>query len=109
MIGETLSRVPVASAALGPVAGLPAARLVASHFTVMTRETAQVLIAGPAVVERALGVSLTKEALGGPQVHLPSGVVDNLAEDEYDAVSPDPNLPVLFSAERLGTGTPARL
>ena len=85
VIAEAMSRVPIASAALGPVAGLPAARLVASHFTVMTRETAQVLIAGPAVVERALGVDLDKSQLGGPDVHLKSGVVDNLAEDEYDA------------------------
>jgi acetyl-CoA carboxylase carboxyltransferase component len=85
VIAEAMNRVPIASAALGPVAGLPAARLVASHFTVMTRETAQVLIAGPAVVERALGVDLSKSELGGPQVHLASGVVDNLAEDEYDA------------------------
>jgi acetyl-CoA carboxylase carboxyltransferase component len=85
VIAEAMNKIPIASAALGPVAGLPAARLVASHFTVMTRETAQVLIAGPAVVERALGVSVSKEELGGPQVHLHSGVVDNLAEDEYDA------------------------
>jgi acetyl-CoA carboxylase carboxyltransferase component len=86
VIAEAMNQVPIASAALGPVAGLPAARLVASHFTVMTRATAQVLIAGPAVVERALGVTLGKEELGGSQVHLPSGVVDNLAEDEYDAL-----------------------
>ncbi|MEM8661472.1 MAG: carboxyl transferase domain-containing protein [Pseudomonadota bacterium] len=85
VIAEAMQKVPIASAALGPVAGLPAARLVASHFTVMTRKTAQVLIAGPAVVERALGVAISKEQLGGPQVHLKSGVVDNLAEDEYDA------------------------
>lgn len=85
-VAQTLGTVPVASAALGPVAGLPAARLVASHFNVMTKETAQVLIAGPAVVERALGVSMTKEELGGPQVHLKSGAVDNLAEDEDDAL-----------------------
>ena len=51
----------------------------------MTRETAQVLIAGPAVVERALGVDLSKQELGGPEVHLHSGVVDNIADDEYDA------------------------
>ena len=44
-----LGGIPVATAALGPVAGLPAARLVASHFSVMTRNS-QVLIAGPAVV-----------------------------------------------------------
>ncbi len=85
VIADAMQRVPIASAALGPVAGLPAARLVASHFTVMTRETAQVLIAGPAVVERALGLNLSKQDLGGPNVHLLSGVVDNLAVDEYDA------------------------
>lgn len=85
VIAEAMTKVPIASAALGPVAGLPAARLVASHFTVMTQETAQVLIAGPAVVERALGRDLTKQELGGPEVHLLSGVVDNLAVDEYDA------------------------
>ena len=50
-----MATVPVVSAALGAVAGFPAARLVASHFSVMTRHTAQVLIGGPALVERALG------------------------------------------------------
>jgi acetyl-CoA carboxylase carboxyltransferase component len=84
-LAETLSSVPVASAALGPVAGLPAARLVASHFTVMT-ENAAVLIAGPQVVKRALGHDMTKEELGGPQVHLASGAIDNLATDEADAM-----------------------
>ncbi len=83
-LGETLGQVPVATAALGPVAGLPAARLVASHFSVMT-ENAAVLIAGPQVVKRALGHELTKEELGGAQVHLKSGAIDNLAKDEEDA------------------------
>jgi len=81
---EALSTVPVVCAALGPVAGFPAARLVASHLAIMTRETAQVLTGGPALVERALGVSTSKEALGGARVHLRSGVVDNVAEDEAD-------------------------
>lgn len=85
IFGEALGSVPVASAALGPVAGFPAARLVASHFSVMTEQTAQVLIAGPSVVERALGRPVTKEELGGAQVHLKNGVVNNLAIDEYDA------------------------
>ena len=84
-IAEAMATAPVVSAAVGAVAGFPAARLVASHFSVMTRNTSQVLIAGPAVVERALGETLTKEQLGGPGVHLRSGVVDNLAEDEADA------------------------
>ncbi len=85
-LAQCLGIVPVVTAALGPVAGLPAARLVASHFSVMTKN-AQVLIAGPAVVKRALGIETTKEELGGYEVHLKSGVVDNLAENEEDALN----------------------
>ncbi len=85
-LAECLGKIPVATAALGPVAGLPAARLVASHFSVMTKNS-QVLIAGPAVVKRALGIDITKEDLGGSEIHLKSGVVDNLADDEEDALN----------------------
>jgi acetyl-CoA carboxylase carboxyltransferase component len=84
-IMEAMATAPVVSAALGAVAGFPAARLAASHFSVMTRHTAQVLVGGPALVERALGEQLTKEELGGAKVHMRSGVVDNIAEDEEDA------------------------
>jgi acetyl-CoA carboxylase carboxyltransferase component len=85
-IMQVMSTAPVASAALGAVAGFPAARLVASHFSVMTRETSQVLIGGPALVERALGEKLDKDELGGAKVHLRSGVVDNVADDEAGAL-----------------------
>ena len=85
IIADAMSEVPVVSGAMGAVAGFPAGRLVASHFSVMTKHTAQVLIGGPALVERALGVKLTKDELGGAQVHAASGVIDNLAEDEHDA------------------------
>jgi len=84
-VAEAMSTVPVATAALGPVAGLPAARLVAAHLSVMSRDNAQVLIAGPAVVERALGERITKEELGGAKVHTKNGVIDNLAENETHA------------------------
>jgi acetyl-CoA carboxylase carboxyltransferase component len=84
-IADLMGEVPVASAALGAVAGFPAGRLVASHFSVMTRTTAQVMVGGPALVERALGRRVTKDELGGATVHAASGVVDNLAEDEFDA------------------------
>ncbi len=83
-VAEALATVPVASAALGPVAGMPASRLVASHFSVMTKN-AQVLVAGPQVVARALRQHPTKEELGGPAIHARNGTVDNLAEDEEDA------------------------
>ena len=86
-VADTLREIPVASAALGPVAGLPAARFVASHFRVMTKKTAQILVAGPAVVERAFGKKLTKEELGGSQIHKLNGVTDNVAESEVEALN----------------------
>ncbi len=85
IIADAMGQVPIASAALGAVAGFPAGRLVASHFSVMTRYTSQILIGGPALVERALGVKMSKEELGGVDVHSRSGIVDNVAEDEHDA------------------------
>ena len=84
-VAEALASVPVATAALGAVAGMPAARLVAAHFSTMTKSTAQVLIAGPAVVERAMGEKKTKEELGGAEVHTRNGTVDNASDDEADA------------------------
>ncbi|MEP3247451.1 MAG: carboxyl transferase domain-containing protein [Sneathiella sp.] len=84
-ITKILSVAPVASAALGPVAGFPAARFAASHFSVMTKETAQVLIAGPALVSRALNTDLTKEELGGSAIHGKNGVCSAIAKDEDDA------------------------
>ncbi len=85
-IGRVMAQAPVVSAAVGAVAGFPAARLVASHFSVMTRHTAQVLVAGPAVVERALGEKRDKQALGGAEIHGRSGVVDNVVADEPEAI-----------------------
>jgi acetyl-CoA carboxylase carboxyltransferase component len=84
-VAEAMASVPVATAALGAVAGMPAARLVAAHFSVMSRSTAQVLIAGPAVVQRAMGEKKTKDELGGADVHTRNGTVDNASEDEHEA------------------------
>ncbi len=85
IIADAMGKVPVVSMAGGAVAGFPAGRMVAAHFSVMARHTAQVMIGGPKLVERALGVSLTKDELGGAHIHAKSGIVDNIADDEYDA------------------------
>jgi acetyl-CoA carboxylase carboxyltransferase component len=85
-IARVLSTAPVVSAAMGAVAGFPAARLVAAHFSLMTKGS-QVLVAGPAVVERALGEQRSKEELGGPGIHGRNGVVDNVVEDEEAALA----------------------
>jgi acetyl-CoA carboxylase carboxyltransferase component len=83
---DLLGTVPVVSAAMGSVAGLPAARMAFAHFSVMTRDSV-IFAGGPPVVERALGINVTKEELGGPQIALRSGLVDNLAEDEDDCLA----------------------
>lgn len=83
---DLLGQVPVVAAAMGPTAGLPAARMALAHFSVMVKDAAVVFAGGPPVVERALGQRLTKEELGGWEIHLKSGLIDNLADDEDDAL-----------------------
>jgi acetyl-CoA carboxylase carboxyltransferase component len=84
---RNLSEVPVVAAALGPVAGLGAARVVASHFSVIARDTAQLFVAGPPVVAAAMGESPDKEELGGARTQTRAGAVDNIASDEEDALA----------------------
>jgi methylmalonyl-CoA decarboxylase subunit alpha len=81
-----LSRVPVVSAVMGSVAGLPAINACLAHFNLMVKGTSQLFPGGPPVVKAALGYDITKEELGGDQVHTrKSGVIDNLANDERHA------------------------
>ncbi len=83
---EVMSQVPVVGAALGSVAGLGAARVVATHFSLMVKQTSQVFVAGPPVVERGMGQKLDKESLGGSFIHAHgNGVVDNEVDSEEEA------------------------
>lgn len=84
---ELLQFVPVVSAVLGSVAGLPAVQACMCHFNVMVKNTSQVFVAGPKVVEQATGQSITKEELGDERTQLKNGVIMNLAESEQDAIS----------------------
>ena len=83
---ELLGHVPVIAVAMGSVAGLGAFRVVASHFSIMVKETSHVFAAGPPLVEPATGEKVSKEDLGGYRIHTRgSGVVDNEADNEEDA------------------------
>jgi acetyl-CoA carboxylase carboxyltransferase component len=84
LLAATLTEVPVVGLALGSVAGLGAARLAATHFSVMVKDKAAVFVAGPPVVER-LGEKRTKQELGGHKVQLEAGTVDMAAETEEEA------------------------
>jgi len=85
VVVDNLSVVPVAAACLGSVAGLGAARLAAAHFSVMVEGTAQLFVAGPPVVKFGMGEDLTKEELGGVEVHRNSGAVDLITRTEQGA------------------------
>jgi len=81
---DNLSQVPVVALALGSVAGLGAARVAASHYSVIVKDTAQMFVAGPPVVAR-VGEVLDKNALGGSDIHTRNGAIDDEAASEAEA------------------------
>jgi acetyl-CoA carboxylase carboxyltransferase component len=84
-MNDNLGVVPVVALGLGSVAGLGAAQLAASHYSVMTKSSAM-FVAGPPVVARIGDKSdLGKEALGGWEIQCGAGAVDDVADDEEAA------------------------
>ncbi len=75
--------IPNIGAVLGPAIGLGAARVVATHFSVMAGDIGSLFNAGPKVVEGAtFEEGLSFADLGGPDVHCRNGTIDNLAPNE---------------------------
>ncbi len=84
---EMMSEIPVVAASFGSAAGIAAKYLVQSHFSIMVKGS-HVFVGGPPLLKWAVGQDYTKEELGGYKVHsYVSGVVDNVAEDEVDALN----------------------
>jgi acetyl-CoA carboxylase carboxyltransferase component len=79
-----MGTVPVVALGLGSVAGLGAARVATSHYSVMVEGISQMFIAGPPVVAR-IGESVGKEELGGARIHAKAGAVDDVVESEDEA------------------------
>ena len=82
---EHLSIAPSVALALGSVAGLGAARVVTSHYSLIVEDTAQMMIAGPALVEKAGQREVSKEELGHAKVHTRNGAIDDVVESEEEA------------------------
>ncbi len=57
-----------------------------SHYSVMVKSIAQLFVAGPPVVTHATGKELTKEQLGGVEIHGTNGSIDNVVESEHEAI-----------------------
>ena len=78
---QNLNYIPVVALGLGSVAGLGAARLAASHYSVMVKDTSAMFVAGPPVVS-GLGEDLSKQELGGWKIQLAAGSVDEAVDTE---------------------------
>ncbi|CAN5227850.1 propionyl-CoA carboxylase subunit beta [soil metagenome] len=83
---SNMGTVPVVALALGPCAGLGAARVASCHYAVMVKGLSQIFAAGPPVV-KALGENVTKEELGGWEIHARNGTVDEAVESEDEALA----------------------
>ncbi len=79
-----LATVPVVGLALGSVAGLGAARVATSHYSLMVEGISQIFAAGPPVVART-GETVTKDQLGGTAIHGKNGTVDDVVASEAEA------------------------
>jgi acetyl-CoA carboxylase carboxyltransferase component len=80
-----LSVAPSVSLALGSVAGIGAARVSTSHYSVIVKDTAQMMIAGPALVDWASLGDVSKEELGASKIHTRNGAIDDEAASEEEA------------------------
>jgi acetyl-CoA carboxylase carboxyltransferase component len=81
---ENMATVPVVALGLGSVAGLGAARLAASHYSVMVKDMSAMFVAGPPVVKR-IGEDLDKQELGGHAIQTRAGAVDHAVDTEEEA------------------------
>jgi acetyl-CoA carboxylase carboxyltransferase component len=82
---QHLGVAPSVALALGSVAGIGAARVATSHYSVIVAETAQMMIAGPALVDQAALGAVTKEELGHARVHTANGAIDDMVATEAEA------------------------
>ncbi|KAI0177612.1 propionyl-CoA carboxylase-like protein [Pestalotiopsis sp. NC0098] len=86
VVAQLNAGIPNLGAVLGPAIGLGAARVVSCHFSVMAADIGSLFNAGPKVVAGATfeeGLSL--QDLGGPDMHVRNGTIDNYAANEKDA------------------------
>ncbi len=76
---------PSVALALGSVAGIGAARVATSHYSAIVADTAQMMIAGPALVDQASLGDVSKEELGHARIHTSNGAIDDMVSSEEEA------------------------
>jgi len=79
---------PQAMAVMGPTAGDSSLIAAMGEFIVMVKGTSMLAAGGPPLVLLGTGETVDKESLGGSDLHCRiSGVGDNQAEDDADAIA----------------------
>ena len=84
LVVECLATVPRVGLGLGSVAGIGAAYLAATHYSIMLKNKSALFVAGPPVVKHT-GQTLTKNELGGYKIQLRAGAVDEAVDTEEEA------------------------
>ena len=82
---RNMGTVPTVGLGLGSVAGLGAARLAATHYSVMVKEISAMFVAGPPVVNRLSAKQYDKQELGGWEIQLRAGAIDEAVDSEDEA------------------------
>jgi acetyl-CoA carboxylase carboxyltransferase component len=77
--------IPQISVMLGPCAGGAAYSPALTDFVFMVRETAQMFITGPDVVQAVTGAQVTHNGLGGADVHAGTSGVAHFAYDDEES------------------------
>ena len=85
MVVNNMGTVPTVGLGLGSVAGLGAARLAATHYSVMVKEISAMFVAGPPVVNRLSPRQFDKQELGGWEIQLRAGAIDEAVDTEDEA------------------------
>ncbi len=85
-LADNMGVVPVVALGLGSVAGLGAAQVAGSHYSIMTKKTSAMFVAGPPVVAR-IGTknNLDKTKLGGWEIQCAAGGIDDAVDTEEQA------------------------
>ena len=85
-LADNMGIIPVVALGLGSVAGLGAAQVAGSHYSVMTKKTSAMFVAGPPVVAR-IGTknNLDKLKLGGWEIQCAAGGIDDAVDTEEQA------------------------
>ncbi|MBI5133038.1 MAG: hypothetical protein HZA66_26665 [Rhodopseudomonas palustris] len=79
---------PQVGIVLGPCAGDSALVAAGCEFVIMRKGTSMLAAGGPPVVKAAIGMTVTKEDLGGSRMHCEvSGVADNEAATDEEAIA----------------------